>query len=85
MESLNQKDIANLKERLERLENKVDEGFSHLSAKLEILIDGYVKRDELDKYVTKESFFPVKSIAYGAVGIILIAVFSALVYLVVQK
>ena len=37
------------------------------------------------KFVTKEAFFPVKSLVYGATSIILIAVFSAIVYLVINR
>ncbi len=43
-------------------------------------------KEKLDQnFVTKESFWPIKTLVYGATGIILVAVFSALVYLVVQK
>ena len=81
MESLNKQEIGFLKEQFNRLEKKID----GITAQLEVLIDGYVKRDELNSYVTKEAFAPVKTICYGAVGIILTSVLGALVYLVVQK
>lgn len=96
MESLNKQAIENLKERLERLEKKVDEGFSHISAKLEIMIEGYVKRPELEKhveddketlkgFVTQAEFSPIKKLVYGAVSIILTTVLGALIYLVVKN
>ena len=36
-------------------------------------------------YVTQESFTPVRNIVYGMVGLILTAVFTSLIYLVIQK
>ena len=52
----------------------------------------YIKRDVTDiketlktNYVTRDEFTPVKSIVYGMVGIILIAVFGALIALVVKQ
>lgn len=38
-----------------------------------------------NNYVTKEEFMPVKSIVYGMVTLILIAVMGALIALVVTK
>jgi thiosulfate reductase cytochrome b subunit len=53
---------------------------------------GYIKgavleiKTRLEKeYVTKEEFNPVKKIAYGVVGVILIAVVGAIVKLVIAK
>ncbi len=45
----------------------------------------YIRRTEMDpeKFVTQKEWEPVKMIAYGLVGMILFAVFSALVGLVV--
>lgn len=41
-------------------------------------------RDEMsDNYVTKQEFWPVKTIVYGGAGIVLVTVFTALVYMVV--
>jgi len=37
------------------------------------------------KFVTKSDFKPVKTIVYGATGMILVAVFGALMALVVAK
>ena len=95
MESLNKQAIENLKERIERIEKKVDDGFSNLSAKFEILIEGFVRKEDLKEYiedeketqktfVTQVEFKPIKKIVYGAVSIILTAVLGALVYLVVK-
>lgn len=42
--------------------------------------------EKLDnKYVTKEEFAPVKKVVYGMVTIVLVAVFTAVVYLVVKQ
>lgn len=41
-------------------------------------------KKELEKYVTKEEHTPVKQIAFGAVGVIVLAVLGALVALVVR-
>lgn len=42
-------------------------------------------RDEIsDTYVTKEEFWPVRTIVYGGAGIVLTSVVGAIVYLVVQ-
>jgi len=51
MESLNKQEINFLKEQIKDLKTRMDEGFDKLNAKLEILIEGYVKRDEMEKAV----------------------------------
>ena len=38
-----------------------------------------------DKYVTKEAFTPIKSLVYGATGLILVSVVGALLTLVVMR
>lgn len=58
-----------------------------------ILIEvGYIKRDveklfELidNRFVTKDEFAPVQKLVYGLVALILIAVFGALIGLVIIK
>lgn len=40
--------------------------------------------DKMDKMVTQDQFWPVKTIVYGAVGLILTAVILALAYLVIH-
>ena len=41
--------------------------------------------DKLDtKFINNDQFWPVKTLVYGATGIILVAVFSALIYLVIK-
>ena len=42
-------------------------------------------KDIKKNMVSKESFWPVKVLVYGAVGIILTAVMTALLYLVINK
>lgn len=51
-------------------------------------IEGDIKKinEKLEKeYVTVEAFTPVKSIVYGLVSLILVAVISALIALVIRK
>ena len=93
MESLNKQEIGFLKEKIDSLERRVDAGFANLNAKLEILIEGYVKKDEFqahctdakETYVTQAEFSPVKKIVYGAVSVVLTSVLGALIYLVVKQ
>lgn len=93
MESLNKQQIEFLKEKIDSLEKRVDAGFAQINAKLEILIEGYVKKEEFtthcveakQTYVTKDEFNPIKKVVYGAVSIILTAVFGALIYLVIKN
>lgn len=93
MESLNKQAIENLKEKIDSLERRMDAGFAHLTAKLEILIEGYVKKDEFsahcseakETYVTQSEYQPIKKIVYGAVSLILTSVLGALIYLVVKQ
>lgn len=43
-------------------------------------------RDEMStNYVTKQEFWPVKTIVYAGAGIIMVSVFTAMVYLVVNQ
>jgi len=52
---------------------KLDDGFK----KIEKKIDGFILR--VDKsYVNRDQFLPVKIIAYGFVGLILVSVFSSI-------
>ena len=42
--------------------------------------------DKLDKkFVTKDSFWPVKTLVYGAAGTMLASILLALIYLVINK
>lgn len=61
--------LAVLKTDLEYIKRRIDN------------IDATLKAD----YVTKDEFTPIKSVVYGLVGTILVAVFGALVALVIQK
>ena len=45
---------------------------------------GEIKQKLETKYVTQESFFPVKSLVYGLVGIILTAVIGGFVMLLIK-
>ena len=68
MESLNKQEIGFLKEQINDLKREMTAGFAKLEAKLEILTEGYVRKDEFhahcegakDLYVTKVEFAPVK-------------------------
>lgn len=43
-------------------------------------------RDSLnEKYVTKTEFWPVKTIVYSGAGLVLMSVFTALVYMVIKN
>lgn len=44
-----------------------------------------LRKEVAEGYVRKEEFRPVKSIAYGAVGLILIAFITALIVLVIPE
>ena len=68
MKNLNSK-IDTCAVKIDKLEEKIDDGF-----------DGV--KEELKCYVRHEEFATVKAIAYGAVGMILTAFMSGLIYLV---
>lgn len=93
MESLNKQQIEFLKEQITDLKHEMTAGFAKLEAKLEILTEGYLKKEEFQvhcadakaTYVSQEQFKPVKSIVYGAVSLILTSVMGALIYLVVKS
>lgn len=93
MESLNKQQIEFLKEQITDLKREMTAGFALINAKLELMNDGYVKKEDFathcsdakDLYATKEEVKPIRTVVYGAVGIVLVAVFSALVYLVVKQ
>ena len=67
-------DIAILQTNYKSMSDKID----NLQ---EIVVNGFteLKSEIKDNYVSKESFYPIKTIVYGMVGIILIAVLSVLV------
>lgn len=53
---------------------------------------GYIKRDVAeikkmldDKYITKSEFWPVKTIAYGLVSLVLVAVVGSVMTIVITK
>lgn len=52
-------------------------------ARLEVKMDKRIEELE-ERFVTKEAFWPVKTIVYGGAGIIFIAVFGFLVNLAVK-
>ena len=61
--------LKDIYEIVARLELKVDKRFEELES----------------RFVTKEAFWPVRTIVYGGAGIVLIAVFGFLVNLAVKK
>lgn len=72
-------DTASLAELLARIDER-----TKLSAEVQATI--LARFDDLPKtYVTLAEFRPVKSIVYGAVGLILMAVMGALIALVIVK
>jgi len=44
-----------------------------------------LRRELYDNFVLKVEFTPVRSIIYGMVGLVLVTVCSALLFLVIQK
>ena len=91
MESLNKQEIGFLKEQINDLKHEMTAGFAKLEAKLEILTEGYLKKDEFinhcvrsdNTYATKEEIKPIRQLVFGAAGLILVAVVTALIYQVV--
>lgn len=62
-------DLAVIKEKVETMKS----GIERIESRLE------------RSYVTKEEFDPVKKIVYGLVGLILVAVVTALIALIIRK
>lgn len=60
-------------EKIDELKDTVVNGFSEL------------RKDLKDNYVSKESFLPVKAIAYGLAGSVLFAFLSAVIALVIAN
>ena len=93
MESLNKQQIEFLKEQITDLKREMTAGFATINAKLELLNDGYVKKDEFhihcteakETYATREEIKPIRQLVFGAAGLILVAVVTALIYQVVTR
>jgi hypothetical protein len=66
---------ANMAEKIDVLRDTVIEGFSEVRESFRNL-DG--------KYVSQESFWPVKTVVYGLVGFILLSVIGAVVVLIIK-
>lgn len=65
-------------------ENITVKDIYEIVARLEVKIDKRI--DDLeDRFVTKEAFWPVKTIVYGGAGIVLIGVFGFLVNMAIAK
>ena len=67
--ALIKQDLSYMKKGMDRLEISVDE----------------VKKNTETNFVTKAEFAPVKQIVYGIISLVVIAVFGALISLVVLK
>jgi len=69
------------------LENKYQSMAEKIDELKDTVVNGFceLKKDLKDNYVSKESFLPVKSIAYGLAGAILLAFITAVVSLVYIK
>ena len=77
-ENTNQTNIANIKEKIGALESKVGELTDKLSTNKDEIIKGV--KEEFVKYV---EFEPVKTLVYGLVGGVLLAVLFAVLALVI--
>jgi len=69
------------KEKIAILETKIDQVLQELK---NIRYDMNQRREEVEnRFVTKDEFKPVKKLTYGAAGLILSLVITALIYLVI--
>lgn len=72
-------------ERLAKLEQKVEDINQNMLTNHAVIIQELqsIKCDLKDGYVSKTEFQPVKAIAFGAAGLALAAITTAIIYLVV--
>jgi predicted Holliday junction resolvase-like endonuclease len=78
-------DINSVKASISALEHELQRGYVKREEFEQAVCDMKKNDEKLDnRFVKKEEFEPVRNLVYGAVGIILMAVLSALVYLVVN-
>jgi len=64
---------------------RIDERTKAMATLLETMNGNYVKKEELNKMVTKEVFDPIRKLVYGVVGLILVGFFTALTVFVYKK
>jgi len=74
-----QSNIKTMSEKIDEVKDKIQ--------RLEVNIVGLPKKiiDEMDnKYVSKDSFFPIQKLVYGLVGAVLIAVIGGAMALIMK-
>jgi len=74
-----QSNIKTMSEKIDELKDKIQ--------RLEVNLVGLPKKiiDEMDdKYVSKDSFFPIQKLVYGLVGAVLIAVIGGVMALIMK-
>jgi hypothetical protein len=74
-----QSNIKTMSEKIDEVKDKIQ--------RLEVNIVGLPKKiiDEMDdKYVSKDSFFPIQKLVYGLVGAVLIAVIGGVMALIMK-
>lgn len=76
-----QSEMKNINKRLESHGVKLDKLDARFDDLLKVMSEKQLYQDQSnkEKYVTKESFEPVRNIAYGMVGFVLLAVLGALI------
>lgn len=78
----NQTSIAVLTERVRNMEGGINDTNKKIDGVI-TKIDSLIEKVD-NKYVTKESFEPVKKIVYGIVALVLTAIIGALISLVLR-
>ena len=57
---------------------------AEIKSKYERREEDFVTKNDINNFVTQDQFSPVKKLVYGATGLILTGVVSALIYLVIR-
>lgn len=79
-----QNDMQELKKDLKTIDDIYTNRLTEFEKKIEEKVEKHFEKSAV-KYVTKDSFDPVKKIVYGLVGLILTAVAGAIISLAVIK
>ena len=72
--------------KIQSLEDKQKFMSDQLTDLRKVVVDGFadLKQDLKDNYVTKDSFWPVKTVVYGLVAMFLLAIGGALIALIIK-
>lgn len=79
--------IVGLNTQIVRLTTQMERAISdiaRINEKYEKREDSFMTKDLAESFVTQDQFIPIKKIVYGAVTVVLVAVFSGMVYLVLR-